>query len=637
MTTTAARTTITHPLDPLTADEITHAARIVRDAQPLGPRARFVTIELREPPKAAVLDGKSNAAIPREAFAIVLDRDSGRTHEAVVDLTAGALRSWTHKPDVQPYFLFEEFADAINAVRSNKEWQAAVRRHGIDDLDTVYVEPQPAGALGLPEHDGRRLMRVLAYRKPHKADYPWAQPLEGLVALLDVQSGEILHIVDEADGAPIPEETCRFDVDSVGPIRTGLKPLEITQPDGVSFEIVGHELRWQNWRMHIGMTPREGLVLHQIAYQENGRLRPVCYRASLAELVVPYAGTSAGQYWRAFFDSGEAAIGRFTNALDHGCDCLGEIVYLDAVLSDEQGEPKAYPNAVCIHEEDFGLLWKHADIFENTSEVRRSRRLVVSFIATVGNYDYAFYWFFYQDGSIEMEVRTTGVVLTQAIATGAAPETATVISRNLAAPNHQHLFCFRLDMDVDGPDNSVYEMSSEPVADRARNPYGNAFRSRAVQLTSERAAQRDIDPYSARYWKVVNASRRNGSGHAVGYTLIPGETTPMMASEDSSAGKRAAFGRHSLWVTPYDPDERYPAGDYPNQHPGGDGLPRWTQADRPLDDTDVVLWYTLGLTHIVRPEDWPIMPVHRAGFALRPWGFFDRNPALDVAPPDHCH
>ena len=346
----------------------------------------------------------------------------------------------------------------------------------------------------------------------------------------------------------------------------------------------------------------------------------------LAELVVPYAGTSAGQYWRAFFDSGEAAIGRFTNALDHGCDCLGEIVYLDAVLSDEQGEPKAYPNAVCIHEEDFGLLWKHADIFENTSEVRRSRRLVVSFIATVGNYDYAFYWFFYQDGSIEMEVRTTGVVLTQAIATGAAPETATVISRNLAAPNHQHLFCFRLDMDVDGPDNSVYEMSSEPVADRARNPYGNAFRSRAVQLTSERAAQRDIDPYSARYWKVVNASRRNGSGHAVGYTLIPGETTPMMASEDSSAGKRAAFGRHSLWVTPYDPDERYPAGDYPNQHPGGDGLPRWTQADRPLDDTDVVLWYTLGLTHIVRPEDWPIMPVHRAGFALRPWGFFDRNP-----------
>ena len=94
-----------------------------------------------------------------------------------------------------------------------------------------------------------------------------------------------------------------------------------------------------------------------------------------------------------------------------------------------------------------------------------------------------------------------------------------------------------------------------------------------------------------------------------------------------------------VWVTPFDKDERYPAGEFPNQHPGGDGLPRWTKADRSIMDRELVVWYVLGHHHIVRPEDWPVMPVSRLGFALKPVGFFTRNPALDVPPstPHGCH
>ena len=113
----------------------------------------------------------------------------------------------------------------------------------------------------------------------------------------------------------------------------------------------------------------------------------------------------------------------------------------------------------------------------------------------------------------------------------------------------------------------------------------------------------------------------------------------MLADPESSVGRRAGFARHNLWVTPYDPDERRGAGEWPNQSRGGAGLPEWVQADRDLVDRDIVLWYCFGVTHMPRPEDWPVMPVEYTGFLLQPVGFFDRNPALDVPPSStgHCH
>jgi primary-amine oxidase len=171
------------------------------------------------------------------------------------------------------------------------------------------------------------------------------------------------------------------------------------------------------------------------------------------------------------------------------------------------------------------------------------------------------------------------------------------------------------------------------------NPWGNAFDSHATLLATEQEAQRLVDPAKSRCWKVTNPTVRNGLGAPVGYKLVPGSTPTLLASPDSSVGRRATFATRNLWVTPFADDERRAAGEYPNQHAGGDGLPAWTAADRPLEDTDVVVWYSFGVTHIPRPEDWPVMPVEYAGFLLAPVGFFDRNPALDVPPSTngHCH
>jgi primary-amine oxidase len=193
-------------------------------------------------------------------------------------------------------------------------------------------------------------------------------------------------------------------------------------------------------------------------------------------------------------------------------------------------------------------------------------------------------------------------------------------------------------MDVDGTDNSVYEVDAEPAPDGPDNPWRNAFTQRSTLLERESAAKRKIDPGRSRTWRIVNPATHNRVGQSVGYKLVPTMSTPvMLAHPDSPVGRRAGFAHHNLWVTPYSPAERRAAGEFPNQHTGGDGLPKWTAADRSITATDVVLWYTFGVTHFVRPEDWPVMPVEYCGFLLSPVGFFDRNPALDLPPAgDHC-
>ncbi|MGH9113015.1 MAG: primary-amine oxidase, partial [Acidimicrobiales bacterium] len=379
-------------------------------------------------------------------------------------------------------------------------------------------------------------------------------------------------------------------------------------------------------------------VLHTVGYDDGGRTRPILHRASLSEMVVPYGDPGPAHGWKNAFDVGEWGLGRMANSLTLGCDCLGEIRYFDFVSADEHGEPTTLTNAICMHEEDDGILWKHVDMHGGRTEVRRSRRLVISQISTVGNYEYGFYWYFYLDGSIQLEVKLTGIVSTRALPEGGQSRHGPTIARGLAAPLHQHLFCARLDFDVDGPVNEIHEVDVGPEPTGDSNPWGNAMVHTTTRLESEHAAKRRIDPARSRTWKVVNPQSCNRLGEPVAYKLVPGATPTLLAQPGSSIARRAGFATENLWVTPYAPSERRGAGDYPNQHPGGDGLPRWTAADRSLLGTDIVVWHTFGVTHVPRPEDWPVMPVEHCGFLLAPVGFFDRNPALDVAPsPGHCH
>jgi len=625
-----------HPLEPLTAEEITSAVNIVRSAQNLSEHVRFVSVNLQEPLKEVVLNFKPGDAPSREAFIVLLDKSSGATYEAVVSITEGRVKAWRHIPGVQPPVIFKEVVASEQILKAHPEFQAALRKRGITDLALVMVDCWTVGNYGKEEERTRRLLRSLAYLRHEPSDNGYARPIEGIVAYIDLNKMEVVRVEDYGV-IPVPPESGNYWTEAVGQVRTDLKPLEITQPEGPSFIVNGHEVHWQKWQFRIGFNTREGLVLHTINYEDQGRLRPILYRASLAEMVVPYGDPGVSHYRKTAFDIGEYGIGILANALERGCDCLGYIHYFDALMTDGEGNLIRLPNAICMHEEDYGILWKHYDWRTERTDVRRSRRLVVSFIATIDNYEYGFYWYFYQDGTIAFESKLSGILSTGAVLPGVKPKYGELVAPQVNAPLHQHIFCVRLDMMVDGLQNSVYEVHTEAEPQGPENPYGNAFFAKATLLSNESEAQQLIDPLTCRYWKVVNPNSLNRLGEPVGYKLMPGENAPVFLHPSSSILKRAGFiGKH-LWVTPYQPEERYPAGVYPNQHPGGVGLPAWTQANRSIENTDVVLWYIMNVHHIPRPEEWPVMPVADVGFALKPVGFFERNPSLDVPDPVHEH
>ncbi len=623
-------TTPDHPLTPLSADEIREVRRIVGAHGLLGESVRFVYAALEEPHKDVVLAFRPGDPIERRARIMLLDRAIGKGTDAIVSITDNAV-VYEHTVDPvtegQVPILDEEFGDIEAMLLDCDEWVAAIRKRDLDP-EKVRAVPLSAGAFGHADEVGKRVVRVLGFYQYDDADLPWGHPIDGLLATIDVTAKHVLSVNDH-DDLPVPSERSEWDAEPhVTPTRTDLKPIEITQPEGPSFTVDGNKITWADWSFRFGFDIREGLTLHQLSIKDGDNERPLIYRASVAEMVVPYAHPSPSRYWINYFDQGEYMFGRYTNSLELGCDCLGEIKYFDVTIADENCEPRVIKNAICLHEEDYGVLWKHVDIFNGMAEVRRQRRLVISFFLTIGNYDYGFFWYLYLDGTVQLEVKATGVVFASAYR---APDPfASELAPGLGAPFHQHLFSARLDMSVDGHANTVEEVDAVAAPMGPDNPWGNGFVQQKTKLTHELEAMRMADNLKARVWHITNPNKQNRLGQHVGYALYPEGQPTLLADPSSSVAKRAAFTTKHLWVTKYDPAERYPAGHIVNQHPGGDGLPRFVAQDRNIENDDVVLWHTFGLTHFPRPEDWPMMPVDYAGFTLKPVSFFDRNPALNV-------
>jgi primary-amine oxidase len=628
-------TTVKHPLEPLTADEVRQAVAILKDAGKVTPTTRFVSVSLKEPKKESVY-GHTGGPIRRDAAAVLFDNGTNSCYETSVSLDERRVSSWKHVPGVQPTMTVDEQVECEQAVINSPLFKAALKKqYGIEDTKLVMVDIWSAGNYGSEEDRTRRLARPLCFVRTDPTENGYARPIEGLRPVVDLNTMQVIR-VEEHGRWPLPPQGCDYAASRLSNFRPDIKTLEINQPQGPSFDVDGFQVRWQKWNFVIGFNAREGLTLHNLSYQDGARKRSVLYRASLSEMVVPYGDPGPTQARKNAFDAGEYGLGMCANSLELGCDCLGLIKYFDAHLCNSRGEPLTIKNAVCMHEEDFGILWKHTDRRLNTPEVRRSRRLVVSSIATVENYEYGFFWYLYQDGNIQFEIKLTGILSLGALQPGEKSKYGNLIAPQLYAPNHQHFFNMRLDFDIDGAANTVHQVDVVPEEPGERNPFQNAFYVRSTPLKTEKQARANLRLESARTWKIVNENVKNAVGEPVGYRFMPGDNSVPFASTDAWWRRRAGFVNHHVWVTPLAEGENHAGGDYPNQSQGGDGLIRWTEQDRSIENKDVVFWYTFGHTHIPRPEDYPVMPTAYIGFLLKPSGFFDLNPANDV-PPSASH
>ena len=604
------------PLDPLTAAELLTVREVLEHAGRLTPELRFATVALREPPKEAVIRQRVSGSVGRTAEALLFDWTSSTPFRAHVDLRRRKLIRWDTLPAREPPMRVMIRRRLEEIVRKDPRWLEALARRGILDPALVSLIPAIAETATIPWENGRRVVRAQGF---HQEKLGAANRIRGVRLKVDLTRGAVVELLDTVSVTGPP------DADSATP--TPGTTLRVPAADD-PFSLRGSEVRWRSWRLRFGVHPRRGLELWDIGWVDGGRVRPVLYRASVSEAMAAY-GDPGFTVWYPR-DAGNEGLG---NAQENSAvplsDAPAGAVYVDAVMPDEFGRPVTVPRAAAVYERDAGVLWRHS------RRSVRARQLVLTSHSTIDNYDFVFNWIFGEDGSIDVELQLTGLMLVYRM-TGEEPATARhsgsshLVAPGVLAPSHQHFFSYRLDFDVDGAiPNRVSEMDTRSLPrSRRANPEGLWFTMEERTLLTESGAVRSPDPAANRMWRIVNPGRTNPLGVPVGYAIVPGVSAVPFAATESAMRRQVGFLDAQLFVTPFRRDEQYAAGEFQNFGLRDEGLTRWIRDDRNLLDTDVVVWYTLGVTHLPRPEEYPVMPAARAGFRIMPSGFFGQNPAF---------
>jgi primary-amine oxidase len=631
------------PLNPLSAAEITAAVAIVKQSENYKPGIRFTEVAVKEPPKDQVwnfvMNGQ-NVRQSRQASIVMLD--GKQVIEARVDLDSRQLAQWNPIPGAHGMVLLDDFATVQAAVEASPEYAQALAKRGITDVKKVVATPLTVGYFdgkdGLAQDN--RLLKVVSYLNVDDGNY-WAHPIEGLVAIVDLQQKKLISI---EDGALIPVPMKPTPYDGRGRQGVAVKPLQIFEPEGKNYTISGNSIHWQNWDFHVRLDSRVGPILSTVTYADKGKKRKIMYEGSLGGMIVPYGDPDVGWYFKAYLDSGEYGMGTLTSPIARGKDAPQNAVLLDATIADYTGAPTTIPRAIAVFERYAGPEYKHQEMGQPNLSVER-RELVVRWISTVGNYDYIFDWVFQQNGTIGIDAGATGIEAVKAVkSTTMHDDTAredtrygTLLDHNIVGTTHQHIYNFRLDMDVDGEQNSLVEVNPVVLPNDRGGPRTSTMQTETSVVSSEQQAAQKFDPSTVRL--LSNFNKENKVGNPVSYQLIPyaGGTHPV--AKGANFGKdewlyhRLNFMDKQLWVTQYNPHEKYPEGKYPNRSDKDSGLGQFSQDNQSIENTDDVVWLTTGTTHIARAEEWPIMPTEWVHVLLKPWNFFDETPTLNLNSP----
>lgn len=622
-----------HPLNPLSPQEIEEAANIIKSSQYGSKDMYFSEIKLEEPDKQRVWawDDAGGTKLPREATFTLIK--GNKPYEGTVNLDTDKVVYWKEVKEGWPFYT--EWGQTEAIVEKDKEAVAALARHGITDLSKVSFADGPLGDYG-PEltPPGSRLAMSVPRPKIEGAVNNFAHPMDGLAFLVDLNTKKVLKIY-ESGNPPVSKDPNDY-TKVIKTKRTDeIKPLIISQPQGASFSVKGTMVDWQNWKFHFRLDPRVGPMVSTVSYTENGNKRKIMYEGGLGGMMVPYGDPDAAWLYKIFMDAGEYGVGLSTRPLNIGSDVPKNATMFDAALNGTDGKAQIIKKSFALFERYADPEWSH------NGDARERRELVLRAIATIGNYDYVLDWVFLQNGSIKLMAGATGLAQVKAVDSKTmADKTAEkdtrngkLVDANIVAPTHQHIFSYRLDLDVDGESNSVGEIL--PKAISVKNP--EFARSEMITVEKTYKVEQDaIQKFDAdKIVLVTNTSKQNKLGYATGYQVMPyaGGTHPFMEeplfTKTDYVLKRAEFINNHIWVTPYMKDELYSEGKY-TTHNKDTGLGLWTQQNRSIENKDTVVWLTTGTTHVMRAEEFPIMPTEWVTAMIKPFNFFNETPTLDL-------
>lgn len=630
--------TVAHPLNGLTASEIEKATAIIRKNKPEESVLRFAEIRLDQPDKTLVWDNSLNGtAYKGDRLAAFTLLKGNNVIEGQVNLTKNTLTQWNVMKNTFGMVLLDDFEVVQDVIKKSPEFATALKKRGITDVSKVVGTPLTVGFFGGKDNLDKqlRVLKIISYLDTGDGNY-WAHPIENLVAVVDLDKKAIIKI-DEGSIIPVPMPARPYDGRDKKLVTH--KPLRITEPEGKNYTITGRNVKWNDWDFHIGFDNRTGLQLSTVTFKDKDVKRKVMYQGNLSGMIVPYGDPDMGWYFKSYLDAGEYGMGTLASSLEKNVDAPENAVLLDAVISDYNGKPMTIPNAIAVFERYAGPEFKHQEMGQKNVSTER-RELVVRWVSTVGNYDYMFDWVFQQNGTLGINAGATGIeatkgVLARTMQDPTAKEDTrygTLVDHNIVGTTHQHIYNFRLDMDVDGESNHITHVNPVVKPNLRTGPRTTGMETESQDVMTELAATENFDPSTIRL--ISHATKQNRMGNPVSYQVIPfaGGTHPVATGakfgKDEWLLKRLNFMDKQIWVTQYNPNERYAEGKYPNRSDKDSGLGDYTANNQNIYNKDIVVWLTTGTTHVTRAEEWPIMPTEWVNVLIKPWNFFDETPTL---------
>jgi primary-amine oxidase len=627
-----------HPMDALTPAEIATSVKLLKDAGDVDDKTRFPGITLLEADKQIIRDWKPGNAFTRSAF--VITRISGETFEATIDITNKKILSYAPKPGAQPMIMDQEWAFARDKFMADPRFKAAMAKRGITKLDNIYCTPNSAGTFPGDGYEKRRILKVPCFSGANKPAPNLARPIEGLMGVVDSESGEVLDVIDR-EAVELPPMPKGYGDDLPKPDAES-KPIAMVAPGGPNIELDGNlEIKWNRWSMHARADKRAGVILSLVRFNDGKKLRDVAYQMNISEMFVPYMSPDPTWSYRTFMDAGEFGLGYLISSLKPGVDCPPNAIFTDLTFPNDIGGTYTRTQALCIFERSNGdPAWRHYASGRKSVVGVSQTELVVRHVPTLGNYDYVVDYVFSPQGNITLRVGATGFDAIQSVKSqnmespNAKAETAygTLIAPYTVAINHDHYFSFRLDLDIDGTQNALLRDAFVPSATEGSNNRKSLWTLQTGRYTKEGPIVPDHMTKGGETWRIANQNEKTNLKFNPSYWIDSHHQATSILDAADPPQQRAGFSAQTLWVSKYRPDQKWAAGLYPNLSTTDEGLPAYVSKAEPITNDDLVLWYTMGFRHAPRPEDFPILPTFWHEVTLRPAFFFDMDPSMTFNP-----
>ena len=627
-----------HPMDALTPSEIEATVKLLKDAGDADNGTTYPAITLREAPKDDIRKWQLGQPFTRAAFVIL--RKQNKTFEAIVDLTAEKIKSFNEKPGEEPTIMDYEWVATRDKFMADPRFKAAIAKRGLKDMKQVFCTPNSAGTFPGDGFEGRRILKIPCFSGENRLHPLLARPIEGLMGIVDSNTGEVLEVLDrETVQLPAAPKSYGADLPKLDKVTN---PIAMIAPAGPNIELSGNlEIKWNRWQMHARADKRAGLVLSLVKFDDGKKLRDIAYQMNVSELFVPYMSPDPTWSYRTFMDAGEFGMGYLISSLKPGVDCPPNAIFIDLTFPNDIGGTYTRPAALCVFERANGdPAWRHYVASTKSVAGVPQVELVVRHIPTVGNYDYVVDYVFSPQGNITIRVGATGFDAIQSSA-AANMDSPTALADtaygNLIAPysvaiNHDHYFNFRLDLDVDGPQNSLVRDAffAEPAKDSKTRK--SLWTLKTGRYTAEGPVVPDHMATGGETWRVVNTNEITDLKFNPSYWIDTHHQPTSILDPADPPQIRAGFTSQTLWVTKRRDDQYWAAGLYPNLSTKDEGLPAFVAKKAPISNEDLVVWYTMGFRHAPRPEDFPVLPTFWHEMTLRPAFFFDHDPSMTFNP-----